>query len=331
MKEIMKPFVKYPGGKSKEIPIVLKYLPTNVKRYVEPFVGGGSIYFALNIHPSLINDKSIDLYQLYFYIKNQDEALKNYLLSMDNAWKDLESDNFKDELSKYKFIKVDIFEKYYQSSSKRKTSTISRLEENGKAISTSDREKMEITARKTALYMIIRDIYNKSKANNQLRSASFYFLREYCYSSMFRFSSKGDFNVPYGGMSYNLKYMDSKINYMFSKEMSNYMRDTIIDNEDFEIFLNKHNLTDTDFIFLDPPYDTDFSTYDNNPFDKNEQIRLRDYLKSIKAKWMLIIKKTDFIYNLYKDFTIKEYDMNYMVSFKNRNERETKHLIIMNY
>ena len=46
---------------------------------------------------------------------------------------------------------------------------------------------------------------------------------------------------------------------------------------------------------------------------------------------MLIIKKTDFIYDLYKEFNIYEYDKNYLVSFKNRNAKDVKHLLITNY
>ena len=46
---------------------------------------------------------------------------------------------------------------------------------------------------------------------------------------------------------------------------------------------------------------------------------------------MLIIKKTDFIYDLYKCFYIYEYDKNYLVSFKNRNNKNVKHLLITNY
>ena len=179
--------------------------------------------------------------------------------------------------------------------------------------------------------MIIRDIYNSHGDNDKLHSASFYFLREYCYSSMFRFSAKGDFNVPYGGMSYNGKHMTNKINYMFSERVKEFMKDTVIGNTDFAIFMDEMKLNDTDFVFLDPPYDSDFSTYDNNPFDKNEQVRLRDYLAKTNAKWMLIIKKTDFISKLYKNFNVFEYDMNYMVSFKNRNDRDVKHLLITNY
>ena len=45
----------------------------------------------------------------------------------------------------------------------------------------------------------------------------------------------------------------------------------------------------------------------------------------------LVYKKTDFIYDLYKDFNIYEYDKNYMVSFKNRNNKDVKHLLITNY
>ena len=148
---------------------------------------------------------------------------------------------------------------------------------------------------------------------------------------MFRFSKNGNFNVPYGGQSYNLKYMTSKIKQMQSNEIILYLKNTIIYNLDFEEFLNLFILDNNDFIFLDPPYDSEFSTYDNNAFDKNEQIRLNKFLTNTKAKWMLIIKKTDFIDDLYNKFNIYEYDKNYLVSFKNRNNKDVKHLLITNY
>ena len=93
------------------------------------------------------------------------------------------------------------------------------------------------------------------------------------------------------------------------------------------------NLTEKDFIFLDPPYDTEFSTYAKNDFDKDDQIRLSKFLKSTKAKFMLIIKNTDFIYNLYNNngFYIKSFDKKYLVSFQNRNNKDVEHLIITNY
>ena len=84
---------------------------------------------------------------------------------------------------------------------------------------------------------------------------------------------------------------------------------------------------------MDPPYDTEFSTYAKNDFDKEDQIRLANYLKKTKAKFMLVIKNTKFIYDLYKNngFNIKSFDKKYLVSFMNRNDKESEHLLITNY
>ena len=43
----MKPIIKYRGGKSKEIPLLVPYIPQYSGRYIEPFLGGGAMYFHL--------------------------------------------------------------------------------------------------------------------------------------------------------------------------------------------------------------------------------------------------------------------------------------------
>lgn len=59
--------------------------------------------------------------------------------------------------------------------------------------------------------MYFRKVFNDinlgkiSNQSMQYQAANFYFIREYCYGSMFRYNSKGEFNIPYGGMSYNKK------------------------------------------------------------------------------------------------------------------------------
>ena len=114
--------------------------------------------------------------------------------------------------------------------------------------------------------------------------------------------------------------------------MSKKLSDTEIYNLDFEEFIEKIGLTEDDFVFLDPPYDSDFSTYAQNTFGREEQVRLCECLKRTKARILLIIKNTDFIYALYKDnFNIKSFDKKYTVSFMNRNEKDVKHLVITNY
>lgn len=62
--------------------------------------------------------------------------------------------------------------------------------------------------------------------------------------------------------------------------------------------------------------------------------RLANYLlHECKAKWMLIIKNTDFIFQLYnqKGVNIRAFDKEYVVSFMNRNKKQTTHLLITNY
>jgi DNA adenine methylase len=48
---------------------------------------------------------------------------------------------------------------------------------------------------------------------------------------------------------------------------------------------------------------------------------------------MMIIKNTDFIFDLYnkKGLNVKSFDKTYLVSFMNRNNKETEHLMITNY
>lgn len=328
----MKPFMKYPGGKTKEVPLVRTYMPLNIERYFEPFVGGGSVYFDLNIHPSFINDFSFDLINLYTLVQQQDEALHNLLIIFDNIWHLLDEReiNQNDLIGLENFLADDYLKNCHQANA-RKQRTIRKLINEGHKLDNNNINNIRITARKTAFYMMVRKQYNLQPNNNAMRAATYFFLREYCYSSMFRFSNNGEFNVPYGGMSYNNKFLINKIDEMFSVEMHNYMADTTIQQNDFEDFLNQYEFNDRDFIFLDPPYDSDFSTYDQNPFDRNEQIRLRDFLAHTNAKWMLIIKKTDFINELYRDFHVYEYGKNYMVSFKNRNDKNVSHLLITNY
>jgi DNA adenine methylase len=120
---------------------------------------------------------------------------------------------------------------------------------------------------------------------------------------------------------------------MKSSSLQKKIHDADLYTEDFEKFLNLTKPSKDDFIFLDPPYDTDFSTYANNEFEKNDQKRLADYMLKTKANFMLIIKNTDFIFDLYdkKGIYIKSFDKKYVVSFKNRNEKDVTHLLITNY
>jgi hypothetical protein len=114
---------------------------------------------------------------------------------------------------------------------------------------------------------------------------------------MFRYNTKGGFNVPYGGIAYNSKGLIKKYKYMRTRELISYLKETKIYNLDFIDFFNKGMPKKNDFIFLDPPYDTEFSTYAENIFNQNSSfvrpfngaelaihVRRGDYLSNKKAR-----------------------------------------------
>ncbi|MGC6323971.1 DNA adenine methylase [Pasteurella multocida] len=52
----MKPMLKYRGGKSRELSEIKKYIPFFEGRYLEPFFGGGALFFDLEPQNAIIND-----------------------------------------------------------------------------------------------------------------------------------------------------------------------------------------------------------------------------------------------------------------------------------
>ena len=212
-----------------------------------------------------------------------------------------------------------------------------RIIENEKgAFSTGDILDNIESAVKSAFYMHFRHLYNKSQVfciNTSFATAIFYFVREFCYASMFRYNSRGEFNVPYGGIQYNRKDFLKKIQAIQSASYRNHLEKTQIFNDDFEEFLKANKPKRNDFIFVDPPYDSEFSTYAKHVFNRDDQIRLANYLINHSAKFMLVIKNTPFILDLYtnKDLRIQVFDKRYVVSFQDRNNKKAEHLLITNY
>jgi len=195
------------------------------------------------------------------------------------------------------------------------------------------------TAFRSGFYIHFREMMNKNKKgliklSKERRIANYYFVREFCYGGMFRFNRAGDFNIPYGGMAYNKKNFRKKVEYLFSSKVKRLLKKTKIESMDFEKFLDRYKPTKKDFVFLDPPYDTEFSEYEENPFTKKDQERLAKVLCNMEAKFILIIKETDFIRRLYKnkkDIKIeKPFEKKYLYNVRGRNVRDVKHLIIHN-
>ena len=189
---------------------------------------------------------------------------------------------------------------------------------------------------RATFYYAVRSRYNASRAIGGLepqRLADFFFLREFAYAAMFRFNSDGAFNVPYGGLTYNRKSFASKVDALHSPGILARVRATHWRSVDFEAFLGEAQPSAADFVFVDPPYDSDFSRYDDRPFGALDQERLRDALEGLTSNVMVVIKDTPLIRQLYGDsrWRIAEARKTYMWTIKSRNDRETSHLVITDY
>lgn len=352
----MKTILKWPGGKEKELPIIQKYMPEYTGRFIEPFVGGGAVFFNVDNEQCYINDKSYELINLYNCIKRKNADMINFLYKeireiysigvfVENYNKDvlkfyrneITIDGFLYKYNRY-FLSLAgeyniLFLKELKRNLNNKRTRTRTLECKKSNITDKDiLENME-AGMKSAYYMYIRYLHNHSaKLSCGQQAAVFFFIREYCYSSMFRYNQKGEFNVPYGGISYNKKNLKKKFEYLLSEELSKKLYTANISCMDFEKFLYDVSVKEDDFIFLEPPYDTEFSTYSQNKFGPEEQIRLCEFLKQTPSKIMLIIKNMDFINKLYEnDFEIIKFRKKYSVNFMNRNDYQAEHLLILNY
>lgn len=370
----LKPIIKWPGGKEKELPFIKRYVPDFFTNYYEPFVGGGSVFAAMDAKHLFINDKSDELISLYRSIATQDKRFFMWMEDIMTAWNnmlnyvkekpqliewylDLRNGTTDDTRTRgrlHMFIKSEweiikqvlpnsfdwdlpIFETELSQNLTHKVLRMHKIEmERGEMPDSDIYDNIE-TAFMGALYMYFRGLYNDKEVMKQqpiLSTALFVYLRNFAYSGMFRYNTNGEFNVPYGGISYNHKLMDNKVAYYQSKALLDHFAKTTIENYDFLEFLRKNPPTARDFIFLDPPYDTEFSTYAQNEFGKADQERLANYLiNECKGQWQMIIKYTNFIYSLYDKpgIYIHKFDKKYQVSFMNRNDKDVEHLIITNY
>ena len=378
--ERLAPLLKYPGGKEKELKYILPSLPQGCWDYYEPFVGGGAVYFAVRAGRSFINDKSTELASLYRMVQEQNPEFLRKAWEMEHCWETLNrvtadcmeeltgiytncrkksaktlgrlADEFLkrrgtefEAVMKTCFLqKIEEFVPQLGKSLKDKMERMRKLEKQRGKLSGEDLVLNLEGAVKNAAYIHFRSLYNRTgelKIGEPHATALYFFIREYCYSSMFRYNRDGKFNVPYGGISYNKKFMTKKIQYFQEKELAEHLAGTVVENLDFEEFFRIHEPGEEDFVFLDPPYDSEFSTYAGNEFDRRDQERLADFLLNrCRARFMLVIKNTDFIRSLYpagketaggRELYVGMFDKKYVVSFRDRNDKSAQHLMITNY
>ena len=239
----VQPIIKWAGGKRKLAPIISNIAKedlSNCDTYIEPFFGGGAVYFDLyNNHlfkNAYVNDivpQLVSFYKTIAQIKNIKEIHSNISEKL-NQFNSLNSKKGRKDF-------------FYDI----------RIEFNSLWVN-EDVSAPAIT---------------KLKKENSIRSAILlYVLNKTCFNGLFRVNKKGGFNVPLGSYkTIAVPTLDELKNY--SKSLNK----TKIFLGDYEKLIDKSIEIENSFTYLDPPYvenskTSNFTSYSKDSFKDSEDV-----------------------------------------------------------
>ena len=151
--------LKYRGGKSKEIPHIMEHVPDFNGRYIEPFLGGGAVFFHLEPEQAIINDINAPLMAFYRGVRDDYQNLRHELDDIETIY----SEN---------------------------RAAFDAL----KALHPDER----VEDRNEGLYYELRNMYNNLVERRYSDALLYYYINKTAYSGMIRYNARGEFNVPFG-------------------------------------------------------------------------------------------------------------------------------------
>ena len=256
---------------------IIDRVPNNFNNYIEPFIGGGAIFLALEPENAIINDVNEELINCYRVIRNNPDELINILRN--HAYNGNNSEYF------YEIRSLDRNEEYHN-------------------------------------------------LTNEERAARMIYLNRTCFNGLYRVNRKNQFNVPFGRYA-NPTILDEEL----IREISEYLNraDINIFNGSYIHALQQCN--EGDFVYLDPPYypmttTANFTSYTADGFGEEQQIELKrqcDLLTQNGVKFLQSNSNTEFIRELYSDYTIEFVNARRNIN-RNANDRgNVSEVLIRNY
>lgn len=247
-----KPVLKWVGGKTQILTEVIALFPKEMKNYHEPFVGGGSVLFALLSavrHGAIkvsgriyVSDKNPTLIGLYRNIQTNPAGLIMETRRL--------TDGFAASM-------------------------------NGSSVNRNPTNLTEASSSPESYYYWIRKSFNATQQKDSLQaSAMFLFLNKTCFRGIYREGPNG-FNVPFGNYK-KPTILDSA----HLQEVSTLLKDVIFSVQSFENSLA--SVDAGDFTYLDPPYApesaTSFVSYTADGFTQQMHTNLFKLCADMSAK-----------------------------------------------
>lgn len=196
----MNPMIKYRGGKSKEILHFTKNMPEKYARYIEPFLGGGALYFYLQPEKAIINDINYRLYSFYKEMQENYPEIRRQLNKLQREYEQNQSD--------YEALKAKNPEKRVENKNE-------------------------------ALYYFLREAFNHKRNTEYSDAVVYFFINKTAYSGMIRYNANGEYNVPFGRYkNFNTKLItDEHFKLLQRTEIYNYDYSRIFEMADSEDFI----------------------------------------------------------------------------------------------
>jgi len=84
----LEPLIKWAGGKRRLLAEIQRVAPTKFRRYFEPFLGSGALFFSLQPKDATLSDANGELVQMYLEVRNNVEGVIESLRRLRNSEED---------------------------------------------------------------------------------------------------------------------------------------------------------------------------------------------------------------------------------------------------
>ncbi|OQX22426.1 MAG: DNA adenine methylase [Candidatus Altiarchaeales archaeon A3] len=289
----------YVGDKYKLIQEIKQYFPKNIDTFIEPFVGGGTVFLNIEAKKYILNDVDQYVFDLHNFLKGQSNE-KDFLVEV------------------LKYVK-----KYNLSRSFIEDIVPKELKEEYK--------KTYYAKYNQDGYNKLKNDFNKAKRKD---SILLYILLIYGFNRMLRFNSKGEFNVPVGNVDFN-KNVETAIKDYFDFVRKKEIK---IENLDFKPFIKKNGFKKNDFMYLDPPYLITFSEY-NKIWNEEKEIELLTLLDELNERSIKFAisnvttykgRKNHIFMNWMNKYNSTKIKSNY-ISYHDNSNKDFEEVLVFNY